>query len=285
VDANVPAHGGEREALLARQGFVRQAGRRWFLSAVARVYRPGCKADCAVILEGPQGAGKSSALAALVPDPEWFADDIADLGCKDSAQDLRGKWIIELGELSAMRRAEVERTKAFMSRAVDHYRPSYGRRSQDFPRQCVFAGTTNADAYLGDETGNRRFWPVKVGTIRLGALREVRDQLWGEAVAAFEAGEKWWLDAEVEAAAAEEQGERRIVDPWEERVLQHAVGRKEIGIDAALEELGVPVERRGQGEANRIARILRPTDGSVSSAAWGVRRYGATNRQRHQCHQ
>ena len=109
------------------------------------------------MLEGAQGVGKSSALAALVPNPEWFADEISDLGSKDSAQDLRGKWILELAELSALKRGDIERTKAFMSRSVDHYRPSYGRRSQDFPRQCVFAGTTNADAYLGDETGNRRF--------------------------------------------------------------------------------------------------------------------------------
>ena len=141
--------------------YVREVGRRWMISAVARVFRPGCKADAALILEGGQGAGKSSLLRALVPSSEWFADEIADLGSKDSAQDLSGKWLIELAELSALRRGDVERVKAFMSRSVDHYRPSYGRRSQDFARQCVFAGSTNSDAYLADETGNRRFWPVQ----------------------------------------------------------------------------------------------------------------------------
>jgi predicted P-loop ATPase len=126
---------------------------------------------------------------------EWFADEIADLGSKDSAQDLRGQWIIELGELSAMRRGEVERVKAFMSRSTDHYRPSYGRRSQDFPCQCVFIGSTNADTYLADETGNQRFWPVKVGRINLKTLRQDVGQLWAEADAAYRTGERWWLDA------------------------------------------------------------------------------------------
>jgi predicted P-loop ATPase len=204
----------------AKHTYVREVGRRWLISAVARIYKPGCKADCALILEGSQGIGKSTALAALVPLPEWFSDEISDLGSKDSAQDLRGKWIIELAELSAMKRGDIERTKAFMSRAVDHYRPSYGRRSQDFPRQCVFSGTTNSESYFGDETGNRRFWPVRVGKIDVAGLRESRDQLWAEAVAAFKAGETWWLSGDVEKAAAEEQAERRIVDPWESYIVE-----------------------------------------------------------------
>jgi predicted P-loop ATPase len=118
-----------------------------------------------------------------MPDPALFSDSMSDLGTKDSAQDLRGKWLIEIAELSAMKRPEVERVKGFISRAVDHYRPSYGRRSQDFPRQGIFGGTTNSDSYLGDETGGRRFWPVKVGAIDLVGLRKARDQIWAEAVA------------------------------------------------------------------------------------------------------
>jgi hypothetical protein len=160
-----------------REEYLRQVGRRWFISLVARGSDEGCKVDHLLVLEGRQGAGKSSALAALVPEPGWFTDEIADLGSKDSAQDLRGKLLIEIAELSALRRGEVERIKAYLSRSTDHYRPSYGRRSRDFPRQCVFAGTTNSDAYLQDETGNRRFWGVKVGTIDLDALKRDRDQL------------------------------------------------------------------------------------------------------------
>ena len=97
---------------------------RWLISAVARVFQPGCKADHCLILEGAQGAGKSTAAATIALDDAWFSDELADLGTKDAAQDLRGKWIVELGELSALNRGAVERVKAFMSRRVDHYRPS-----------------------------------------------------------------------------------------------------------------------------------------------------------------
>ena len=200
-----PATGYDAEKSQAHR-YTSEVGLRWLISAVARVYQPGCKADHCLILEGPQGVGKSTAAATLALEDAWFADEIADLGTKDSAQDLRGKWIIELGELSALKRGEIERVKAFMSRKVDHYRPSYGRRSQDFPRQCVFIGITNADAYLGDETGGRRFWPVKVGKIDLEKLKADREQLWAEAVAAYRAGEKWWLDKATEALARERAG-------------------------------------------------------------------------------
>ena len=174
---------------------------------MARVFRPGCKADCTLILEEAQGTLKSTACAVLALSPEWFADGIADLGSKDSAQDLRGKWIVEIAELSAMTRAAVERVKAFISRQVDHYRPSYGRRSQDFPRQTVFIGSTNSDEYLADETGNRRFWPVRIGRIDIPALQRDVEQIWAEAVVAFKAGEQWWLDAELEAEAREATGQ------------------------------------------------------------------------------
>jgi putative DNA primase/helicase len=117
-------------------------GRKFLISAVARVVRPGCQADHMPILEGPQGTLKSTALRTLVGD-DWFTDQISDLGTKDSCQDLRGKWIIELSELSAVRRSDVERVKAYVSRRVDHYRASYGRRSGDVPRQNVFCGSTN----------------------------------------------------------------------------------------------------------------------------------------------
>ena len=239
--------------------YTREAGFRWLISAVARIYEPGCKADHCLIFEGPQGAGKSTAAATMALDPAWFSDEIADLGTKDAAQDLRGKWLVELGELSALNRGAVERVKAFMSRRVDHYRPSYGTRSQDFPRQCVFIGSTNADAYLGDETGGRRFWPVKVGTIDLAGLERDREQIWAEAVAAYRAGERWWLDRETETAAREVQADRRIVDPWEARVMAWALGQMAgVTVDDALTSaVGLELDRRDQAAANRVARILR----------------------------
>jgi predicted P-loop ATPase len=255
--------GAKAEEGSTREKYLQAVGRAWPIAGVARAFRPGCKADHALILEGVQRAGKSSAIAALVPDEAWFTDGVADLGTKDSAQDLAGKWLIELGELSACSRSDLDRIKNFMTKRHDHYRPSYGRRSADFPRQCLFAGTVNHDTYLVDETGNRRWWPVKVGKIDLEALIRDRDQLWAEAVHAYRAGERWWLEPALEEAAAEEQAERRIVDPWEPDLLDWAERRikaakpQPITIGDALGGLNVPIERRDQAAANRVARIFK----------------------------
>jgi putative DNA primase/helicase len=193
-------------------------GRAFMISAVARVMRPGCKVDHLPILEGVQGLMKSTALSTLVGD-EWFADQIADLGTKDSSQDLRGKWVIELSDLSAVRRHEVEKVKAYITRRIDHYRPSYGRRSTDVPRQTVFVGTTNAKEYLSDSTGGRRFWPVQCTKINIPAIAQDRSQLWAEAAHAYHAGEPWWLTDEALIQAAEiEQEMRRTEEPWEETI-------------------------------------------------------------------
>ena len=238
---------------------MRSVGPKWLIAAAARIYRPGCKVDHVLVFEGPQGVGKSTCLRILAGD-EWFADEISDLGTKDSAQDLRGKWVVELAEVAALKRATLERMKAFISRNVDHYRPSYGRRSMDFPRQCVFAGTTNADAYLADETGNRRFWPVKVTGLRLEELVRDRDQLWAEAVVRFKAGEAWWLDREIEAFAAEEQEQRRQGDPWEEPILEW-LGRQTKTEHTVAEILSGALRREvgdwTQADLNRVARCLR----------------------------
>jgi predicted P-loop ATPase len=265
---------GQKKAAKAKNTYLREVGRKSLIQSVARIFKPGCKADHALILEGPQGALKSSAVRALVKDEAWFADEVSDLGSKDSAQDLRGKWIIELAELSAMKRGDIERTKAFMSRATDHYRPSYGRRSQDFPRQSVFFGTTNADTYLGDETGGRGFWPVKVGTINLEALRRDRDQLWAEAVAAFKAGEKWWLDRATEQIAAAAQDERRIADVWEETLLGWA--RRQVSSFTISEALAgavkVPIERQDRAAQMRVS-------GALKAHGWTRTRAGSGDRQ------
>jgi predicted P-loop ATPase len=243
----------------ADTAYTRAVGRAWLVSAVARVFSPGCKADHALILEGAQGAGKSTAAATIALEDAWFSDEIADLGTKDAAQDLRGKWIVELAELSALNRGAVERVKAFMSRRVDHYRPSYGTRSQDFPRMCAFIGSTNADAYLGDETGGRRFWPVKVGAIDIAGLKADRDQIWAEAVAGYRAGATWWLDRATEDHARQQQDARRIVDPWEELVLDWAEAQTgAVAVrDVMTSAIGIDYDRRDQHAQNRIARILK----------------------------
>lgn len=195
--------------------YTRAVSSKWMLSAVARIFQPGCQADCMLILEGLQGIRKSTGLETLCPDPSWFSDTIPSLGEKDSYQCLRRKWLIEIPELDAMRGREVTATKRFVSGRTDNYRPSYGRRNLDFPRQCVFCGTTNESNYLPDKTGNRRFWPVRCGVVLVEDIRADRDQLWAEATDRYRMGEKWYLDTpELRRLAEHEQAQREQVDDW-----------------------------------------------------------------------
>lgn len=189
---------------------------RWLISAVARIYQPGVKADCCLVLEGAQGIGKST-VARILGEP-WFTDEISELGSKDSSMQTRGVWIVELSEYIGSR-TNLEKVKAFMSRATDRFRPPYGRHVIEHPRSCVFIGTTNNSAYLHDETGGRRFWPIKCGALRIEDLKRERDQLWAEAVHRYRAHEPWWLDSpELNQLAQEEQADRYDADPWSELI-------------------------------------------------------------------
>lgn len=148
------------------------------------------------ILEGRQGIGKSSAVAALFG-REYFGDHLPDTGSKDAADYVRGKWCIEVAELDSVRRSAVESAKAFFSRQVERFRPAYGRNEIEYPRRNVFVGTTNSDNYLRDNTGNRRFWPIAVeGHTDVEAILRDRNQLWAEAYARYMADEQWWLKSD-----------------------------------------------------------------------------------------
>jgi putative DNA primase/helicase len=127
--------------------YASEAGLRFMISAVARAMLPGCKVDHVLILEGPQGSFKSTAASALAGDA-WFTDELAELGSKDAALQLRGRWIIEMAELNALGKSDIQHIKAFLSRTTDRFRPPYGRVVEVVPRQCVFIGTTNAERYL-----------------------------------------------------------------------------------------------------------------------------------------
>jgi putative DNA primase/helicase len=195
--------------------YTRAIGARWPISAVARIYDPGCKADCVLIFRGKQGARKSSAFAIL--GGEWFVDNVLDLGSKDALITLHTSWIYEMGELSSLKRGEINTVKATVAGRVDTYRPPYGTKALPFPRQFVFAGTVNADAgYLTDHTGNRRWWDLEVGDFDTQALQRDRDLLWGEAVARYREGAVWWLDTPELVAAAEDATDAVMLsDDWE----------------------------------------------------------------------
>jgi predicted P-loop ATPase len=161
---------------------------------------------------------KSTLFRELVGDA-WFTDEVTDIGSKDSAIQLQGKWIVELSELDATRKVEVTAYKAWLTRRWDHFRPPYGRRAEDFPRQCVFCASTNKDDWALDDTGMRRFWPVRVGTINLDGIREHRHQLWAEAVFYHAEGELPYLAEPMEQIAMAEQLQRQDMDAWTEPVL------------------------------------------------------------------
>lgn len=201
--------------------YTRAVGRYWLIAAVARAMRPPVKADCVMILEGLQGLGKSTALKILGGD--WYSDTHFQLGEKDGYQQMAGVWICELSELDSFNKAESTRAKQFFASQDDRYRPPYGRRAVTFPRQCVFAGTTNQDSYLKDPTGNRRYWPI--GCQRLDALEleRDRDQLWAEAVELYQHGHRWWPGDDEGDIFRDEQEQRFQADSWEDVLREFLV--------------------------------------------------------------
>jgi hypothetical protein len=237
--------------------YTQSIGRSALIGAVARIRNPGCKLDTVPIIEGRQGLGKSSAARVLF-DP-WFSDELADLGGKDAAMQTQGMWLIEISELDAMSRSEVSRIKAFISRSTDRFRPPYGSRVIESPRSCVFWGTTNSDAYLKDETGGRRFWPIKAGRIDIDALATARDQLWAEADRLYRAGAAWWIvNPEAQRIADGEQTARYQGDPWDEAIGAHLKTVADVSIAEILHDvLHIDIGRWSQADMNRVMRALK----------------------------
>lgn len=194
--------------------YLRAVSRKVLIAMVARVRDPGVKFDHVLILEGMQGKGKSTAVEILAK--PWFTDATLDPGNKDSVVNMRSIWVVEMGELSGMRHSDIEMWKAFAVRKTDRIRVPFGRRAENFPRQCIFVGTTNSREYLKDLTGNRRFWPVRVKQTRFKALTKDRDQLMAEASFWYDLGETLYLSDEENKAAVIEQGDRVFEDAWVE---------------------------------------------------------------------
>jgi predicted P-loop ATPase len=277
--------------------YSRAIGSMFLVSMAARIFEPGCKADHMLVLEGEQGRKKSMACAALAGN--WFSDHLPEIGGKDASVHLRGKWLIEVAEMHAFNKAEATQLKSFLSRQTERFRPPYGHLEVIEPRQCVFIGTTNKELYLRDETGGRRFWPVKCGLIDIPRLEAIRDQLFAEAVIRFKRGEPWWPNAEFERKHIKPQQDARYDgDAWEEPIgdfLADKIGEGVTLIDIARgalgyqkeynpqapDDKGTPINRFGTADQNRIKRILATLGwerGGRSSAAGGTvfRKRGGT---------
>lgn len=231
-------------------------GRCQLLAAVARVRTPGCKKDEMLILEGPQGIGKSTALRILALN---FFTDALQIG-QDSKEVLEltsGKWLVEFAEMEGMGKRESSAIKAMLSRQTDRARLAYGRGTTDRPRQFVCFGTVNDQTYLRDATGNRRFWPVRVGRIDRGALERDRDQIWAEASHRLAQGEAYELPEELWEAATKAQDARMLVSPWEMRLETALEGRAgKVPIDNIFAFLRIDVHRQNPEVGRALNGIM-----------------------------
>lgn len=240
--------------------YVRAISQNFFIGLVARVMRPGCQLDTMVVFEGEQGTRKTSALRVL-GGPHYAAVH-ESVTSKDFFQALQGKWLVEIGELDSFTRAEVTRVKMVISTPVDTYRASYGRRVNDYPRQCMFAGTTNAYEWGRDDTGLRRFWPARCGEVNLETLAAAREQLFAEAVHLYRHGEPWWV---VPSAATRVQADRQHEDAWTDLVLQGLIGHTETTVAEVL-------MRILRHDAHQITRQAEMSVARILSLAKWVKR-------------
>jgi predicted P-loop ATPase len=243
---------GARESTYAQ--FV---GLNFWKALLVRALKPGTKVDNMVVLEGGQGSGKSSALRAIVGD-EWFAEASEEVTAKDFFVGLQGKWLIEIAELDSFGRSEVTSIKRVITCQSDRFRSPYGRNAVDHPRRCILAGTANHDDWNRDETGARRFWPIRCARdaqVRVDIIHAMRLQYMAEARARIAQGETWWQMPDEETLA--EQRKRYDADPWLDPVSGYLIGRDEITTNELLLEcLKFETNRISKGDQMRVTRCL-----------------------------
>lgn len=243
--------------------YSRFVGRAWLISAMARAYRPGCKADHVLVLEGRQGVGKTSTFEII--GGEWHLPDVPRVDNKDARGILNTAWIAEFSELAALKGVEQQKVKSFITERVDKYRPPYGRNFLTKPRRCVFAGSTNECEWIQDSTGGRRFWPVRVTRVAFLELQRDRDALLAEARDLYRSGEIWHpgYEGEIEHLIREQQAVRIETDPWERLIAQWIEKRKAIDSDYhptiadGLVACGVQIDRWTQSDSRRVGKCLR----------------------------
>jgi putative DNA primase/helicase len=261
--------------------YTESVGRWWLVSAMARAFRPGCKADHVLVLEGPQGVGKSSAIKILGGD--WCLSRLPPLrDYSAAALAMAGAWMVEMGEMEAFRGAAATQIKDFLSQSEDRYRPPYGRFIIEQPRNCVFAGSTNDASYLRDPTGARRFWPVKTGPLDLAALAADRDQLLAEARIAFEDGATWWPDAALTEELIEQQEARHEGDEWESKIAAWLDTPTAAIASLGLADVGDPHDGVTTGDVMKGALCIPECDWSPAfqaRAGTALRRLGWAPKQ------
>jgi hypothetical protein len=262
-------------------GFLSAISRRWLISAVARVFKPGCQVDTTLILEGEQGMGKSSALRILAGD-EWYTGSKFTVGDKDARLVMSRKWIVEVQELASLRKADIETLRAFLTETHDTFRLTYGRKVETFPRRAIFVGTTNEfEEYLTDPAGNRRYWPVRCTEVDLEALKADREQLWAQATAMFKTGEQHWLTPAEEHLMQVEREGREAPTNTAEIAISEAIARnillmppdkrpKVIAADqAAVQFLGMEPSAVHPGVARKVDNAF-VIMGAESARLYGV---------------
>lgn len=246
--------------------YVLAAGRNFWLSLAARISKPGCQVDSMVVLEGDQGAGKSSAMRAI--GGPWFAETSTSPTNKDFYLCLLGKIVIEIAELDSFSRADVTAVKQVITNPSDYYRSPYDRDARDHPRRCIFVGTTNRTDWHRDETGGRRFWPIRVGSVDVAAIQRDRDQLYAEAASRIATGEPWHV-MPVEQTRSE-QAERLQEDAWEQPIADWVYRRSSVYMaDVLREALKLEIGRHDVVATRRAGAILRRLGWASANARVG----------------
>lgn len=239
--------------------FARLAARKTLIAAIARAYRPGCKVDTMLVLEGPQGLRKSSAIKTLFG-ADWTAESVNLFDQHNKmVMSMMGAWVVELAEFVAIQRKDQNTVKGVISMGSDRVVLPYAKAATDHPRQCVFIGTINPGegGYLTDSTGNRRYWPLEVTKVDLDLIASRRDQLWAEAKQAFEAGEPWWMTGDEEALAKDEVANREKYDVWDEVLTEKLADFDSTTLAAAMKAIGIPTERMDDRSRDRITASLK----------------------------